>query len=63
MTLFFFFLFKNCTLIETKAICCLEIPVEVICEMDDTTKEQGNNGKIQDTRNYALEGAGTGWSI
>ena len=25
----------------------LEIPVEVICEMDDTcTKEQGNNGKI-----------------
>ena len=27
------------------------------------TKEQGNNGKIQDTRNYTLQGAGTGWSI
>ena len=27
------------------------------------TKEQGNNGKIQDTRNYTLPGAGTGWSI
>ena len=26
-------------------------------------KEQGNNRKIQDTRNCTLEGAGTGWSI
>ena len=24
-------------------------------------KEQGNNGNIHDTRNYTLEGAGTGW--
>ena len=27
------------------------------------TKEQGDNGKIQYTRNYTLQGAGTGWSI
>ena len=27
------------------------------------TKEQGNTGKMQDTRNYKLQEAGTGWSI
>ena len=40
----------------------LEIPVEVICEVDDKPRNRANNEKIQDTRNYTLQ-AGTGWSI
>ena len=41
----------------------LEIPVEVICEMDDTPRNRAVMERIQDTRNYTLQGAGTGWSI
>ena len=39
----------------------LEIPVDMICENGRYTKEQGDNGKIQDTHNYTIQGAGAGW--
>ena len=38
----------------------LEIPVEMICEMDDTPRNRAIMERY-DTHNYTIQGAGAGW--